>query len=48
LVMPCGNNRRFLPKWESLEVLEYEHTERLEPWDSIPTIEEVWKIRDLV
>ena len=48
LVLPCGKSGSKLPKWESLEVLEYESSVQRKPWGAIPKIPEVWRIRDLL
>lgn len=48
LVMPCGKSKQMLPKWEQIDVLEYENPNPPQAWDTIEKIEEVWKIRKLV
>jgi hypothetical protein len=44
LMMPCRRRRGRLPKWEAMEVVEYESPEPMRPWDSIPHVEEVWSL----
>jgi hypothetical protein len=48
LMVPCGRRLGRLPKWESIEVIEYPYEEPLEAWDSLPMFEEVWAVRDMV
>jgi hypothetical protein len=48
LMLPCKKRTDRLPKWESLDVIEYENIGPLKPWDSIPHVEEVWSIGDLI
>jgi hypothetical protein len=48
LLMPCGKVPRSLPKWESIDVVEYPNEHPLKPWDSLPMFEEIWTVRDLL
>jgi hypothetical protein len=48
LVMPCGRKVGRLPKWESINVIEYPYEGPLEPWDSLPMFEEIWTVRDMI
>jgi hypothetical protein len=48
LMMPCRKRTGSLPKWESLDVIEYETGFPVKPWGSLPHVEEVWSIRDLI
>jgi hypothetical protein len=48
LIMPCGRKPGRLPKWESIDVIEYPYEGTLEAWDSLPLFEEIWAVRDLI
>ncbi|OHT02071.1 hypothetical protein TRFO_07244 [Tritrichomonas foetus] len=48
LLLPCNKKIKMLPKWETIEVVENETDFQVKPWDSIPKIEEVWRIRDML
>jgi hypothetical protein len=48
VMMPCRKRSARLPKWESLDVIEHESPGPVKPWDSIPHVEEVWSVRDLL
>lgn len=46
LMMPCDPKIKVMPKWENIPVIEYESRQMIEPWDSIPKIPEVWRIKE--
>ena len=48
MLMPCDQKKKMIPKWETLEVIENETDFNLRPLDSIPKINEVWKIREVL
>jgi hypothetical protein len=48
LVMPCGKRTGRLPKWETIDVIEDDRPPITRPWDTIPHVQEVWSIRDLI
>ena len=48
LIMPCGTASSSLPRWDALEVVEYENPNPPKPWDNIEKIEEVWKIKNVL
>jgi hypothetical protein len=45
LLMPCRRRIGVLPKWETLDVIEYENEAPPPPWGTIPKIDEIWAIR---
>ena len=48
LIMPCGKVGSTLPKWETIEVVEYENPHPPKPWGNIEKIDEVWKIKTVL
>ena len=48
LIMPCGSCSPVLPKWETIEVVEYENANPPVPWGHIEKIEEIWKIKNIM
>lgn len=48
ILMPCDHTFKALPKWETMEVIENESDFTLRTLDSIPKINEVWKIREVL
>jgi hypothetical protein len=46
LLLPCRKRVGLVPKWETLDVIEYENETPPRAWGTIPKVEEIWAVRN--